>query len=161
MAPDREANPTSLCQHLIICLSKSHFQKRKMSSTYQDDALRTLSTQFHIGDAADDVTPDLLHGAIGLSTEAGEMLDAVKRALFYGGDLDRTNLIEELGDLEWYMAVIRDALNVSQEEVQQINIEKLRARYPEKFSTDHALQRDLGRERAVLENGSGPQSSTG
>ncbi len=122
-------------------------------SSYQNDALRTLSTQFHVGDAADGVTPDLLHGAIGLATEAGEMLDAVKRALFYGAELDRTNLIEELGDLEWYMAVLRAALDVSQEDVQRINIEKLRARYPEKFSTDHALRRDLDRERAVLDDG--------
>jgi NTP pyrophosphatase (non-canonical NTP hydrolase) len=125
-----------------------------MSSSYQTDALRTLSTRFHVGEEDGAVTPDLLHGAIGLATEAGEMLDAVKRALFYGAELDRTNLVEELGDLEWYMAVIRDALGVSQEDVQRINIEKLRARYPEKFSRDHALQRDLGRERAVLEKGS-------
>lgn len=120
--------------------------------SYQDDALRTLSTQFHIDEHG--VTPDLLHGAIGLATEAGEMLDAVKRALFYGADLDRTNLVEELGDLEWYMAVIRDALGVDQEEVQRINIEKLRARYPEKFTRQHALRRDLERERTVLESGS-------
>lgn len=120
-------------------------------STYQDDALRTLSTQFHISDEADGVTADLLHGAIGLATEAGEMLDAIKRALFYGAELDRTNLVEELGDLEWYMAVLRSALEVTQEEVQRINIDKLRARYPEKFSTEHALQRDLDRERAVLD----------
>lgn len=125
-----------------------------MSASYQDNALRTLSTQFHIGDEQGDVTPDLLHGAIGLATEAGEMLDAVKRALFYGAELDRTNLIEELGDLEWYMAVLRDALGVSQEEVQRINIEKLRTRYPEKFTRGHALERDLGRERAVLEKAS-------
>ena len=119
-------------------------------ASYQNDALRTLSTQFHISEEG--VTPDLLHGAIGLATEAGEMLDAIKRALFYGAELDRTNLIEELGDLEWYMAVIRDALGVDQDEVQRINIEKLRARYPEKFTQEHALERDLERERTVLEN---------
>ena len=120
-----------------------------MPDSYQSLALRTLSTQFHIGDGG--VSPDLLHGAIGVATEAGEMLDAVKRALFYGAALDRTNLVEELGDLEWYMAVIRSALGVSQEEVQRINIEKLRARYPEKFTTEHALHRDLRFEREVLE----------
>lgn len=118
---------------------------------YQATALRTLSTRFHVGDEEGEVTPDLLHGAIGLATEAGELLDAVKRALFYGGSLDRTNLIEELGDLEWYMAVIRDALDVEQAEVQRINIEKLRARYPEKFTRQDALNRDLRREREVLE----------
>lgn len=120
---------------------------------YQAQALRTLSTRFHMGDDPSEVTPDLLHGAIGLATEAGELLDAVKRALFYGGSLDRTNLVEELGDLEWYMAVIREALEVEQSEVQRINIEKLRARYPEKFTSDDALNRDLEQERSVLEGG--------
>ena len=120
--------------------------------SYQRLALRTLSTQFHIGDKEEGVSPDLLHGAIGLATESGELLDSLKRALFYGAALDRTNLIEELGDLEWYMAVIREAVGVSQEEVQRINIEKLKARYPAKFSQENALNRDLGRERAILEN---------
>lgn len=122
---------------------------------YQSKALRTLSTQFHLGDGSDEesVSPELLHGAIGLATEAGELLDAVKRALYYGGKLDRTNLIEELGDLEWYMAVIRDALDVRQEEVQRINVEKLKARYPDKFTSDGAFNRDLPKEREILEDG--------
>lgn len=119
---------------------------------YQAQALRTLSTRFHMGDEGG-VTPDLLHGAIGLATESGELLDALKRALYYGGTLDRTNLIEELGDLEWYMAVIRDALGVDQAEVQRINVEKLKARYPEKFSSEDALERNLAAEREVLEGG--------
>ncbi len=127
----------------------------RSSSSYQSDALRTLSRQFHIGDGGDEgaVSPELLHGAIGLATEAGELLDAIKRALYYGGTLDKPNLVEELGDLEWYMAVIRDALGVDQEEVQRINIAKLRARYPEKFTTKEAYNRDLGREREIVERG--------
>ncbi len=124
-------------------------------SSYQSDALRTLSRQFHIGNGSDEgaVSPELLHGAIGLATEAGELLDAIKRALYYGGTLDKPNLVEELGDLEWYMAVIRDALGVDQEEVQRINIAKLRARYPEKFTTEEAYNRDLDREREIVERG--------
>ena len=114
-----------------------------------------MSRQFHIGDGSEEgaVSPELLHGAIGLATEAGELLDAIKRALYYGGTLDKPNLVEELGDLEWYMAVIRDALGVDQEEVQRINIAKLRSRYPEKFTTEEAYNRDLDREREIVERG--------
>lgn len=120
---------------------------------YQQEVLRTLSALFNVEENGTEgaVTPDMLHGAIGVATEAGELLDALKRSVYYGQPLDRTNLIEELGDLEWYMAVLRKALDVSQEEVQRINIEKLRARYPEKFTDTHALHRDLDRERDVLE----------
>lgn len=122
---------------------------------YQEQALRTLSARFVVGekDEPGRATADMLHGAIGLSTEAGELLDALKRAVFYGEPIDRTNLVEELGDLEWYMAVLREALGVTQDEVQRRNIEKLRARYPEKFTTYHALNRDLEKERTVLEGG--------
>ena len=124
-----------------------------MEDDYQNQALRTLSARFIVGEKGDPgrATPDMLHGAIGLATEAGELLDAIKRALFYGQPLDRTNLIEELGDLEWYMAVLRDAIGVTQEDVQARNIAKLRARYPQHFTTQDALNRDLGRERSILE----------
>ena len=120
---------------------------------YQQEALRTLSAKFIVdeNEKSEKVTPDLLHGAIGIATEAGELLDALKRSIYYGQPLDRTNLVEELGDLEWYMAILREALGVTQGEVQRINIEKLRARYPEKFTSLHALHRDLEKERDVLE----------
>ena len=127
---------------------------------YQKEALRTLSTQFHVSgvtqhlaDHTEGVTPELLHGGAGLVTEAGEFMDALKKAIFYGAELDRTNLIEELGDLEWSMAIIRDVLDVSQDDVQRINIEKLCARYPEKFTSEAANNRDLDTERAILEQG--------
>jgi len=129
-------------------------------TNYQEQALRTLSTHFVLGEKGEPgrATPEMLHGAIGLATEAGELLDVLKRAVYYGQPIDRTNLIEELGDLEWYMAVLRDALGVTQEEVQERNIAKLRARYPERFTNVHALKRDLAKERAVLEgeDGSAP-----
>jgi NTP pyrophosphatase (non-canonical NTP hydrolase) len=120
---------------------------------YQEQALRTLSAGFTVGEKGDPAraTPEMLHGAIGLATEAGELLDALKRAIYYGAPLDRTNLVEELGDLEWYMAVLRAALGVTQEEVQRRNIAKLRARYPERFTREDALNRDLAKERAILE----------
>jgi hypothetical protein len=104
-------------------------------------------------DAEDDgLTEDMLHSAMGLFTEAAEFLSCVYASCFEGAPLDATNAIEELGDLEWYMAVMRKRLDVSQEQVQRTNIAKLRARYPDKFATRDALNRDLGNERAVLES---------
>lgn len=96
-------------------------------------------------------TQRLLHGSIGLATEAGEMLDAVKKHVFYGAPLDDVNLAEEVGDLFWYCAIICDSLGVSFEEIQEKNIAKLKARYGEKFNEEGALHRDLDKEREVLE----------
>lgn len=99
-------------------------------------------------------TADMIHSAMGIFTEAAESLLAVYASCFEGQRFDKTNAVEELGDLEWYMAVMRNRLGISQEQVQRTNIAKLRARYPEKFAAEEALNRDLGRERAILESSS-------
>jgi NTP pyrophosphatase (non-canonical NTP hydrolase) len=72
---------------------------------------------------------DLWHGATGVSGEAGELLDAVKKHVVYQKDLDRENVIEELGDLEFYMEQIRQNLGITREETLDHNIDKLRVRY--------------------------------
>lgn len=94
----------------------------------------------------------LLHAAIGLATESGEIQDQLKKAVFYGKPLDRVNLAEELGDLFWYMAIMADQLGTSFDEIQEKNIAKLKARYGAKFTEAAALNRDLDTERAILES---------
>lgn len=93
----------------------------------------------------------LLHGGIGLATESGEFLDALKRHIFYGKPLDTVNLAEEMGDLFWYMAVVCNAVGVSFEDVMEKNIAKLQARYGSKFSEHRATNRDLIAERRILD----------
>lgn len=98
-------------------------------------------------------TTQLLHGAIGLATESGEILDALKKHIYYGKTLDRVNLMEECGDCLWYIALLIRELGYSFEEVAEINIKKLRARYGEKFSEYDATNRNLQAEREILERG--------
>jgi NTP pyrophosphatase (non-canonical NTP hydrolase) len=93
----------------------------------------------------------LLHASMGICTEAGELQDQLKKHIFYDKELDTVNLAEELGDLFFYSAVMLDELGLSFEEVMKNNIEKLRARYGEKFSKNKALKRDLKKERKILE----------
>jgi len=93
----------------------------------------------------------LLHAMIGMCTEAGEIQDQMKKAIFYGKVLDKTNLVEELGDVMWYIAVACDTLGVSLEEVMAKNNAKLEARYGKVFTETAALNRDLTKERDILE----------
>lgn len=93
----------------------------------------------------------LLHGAIGLATEAGEIQDQLKRHIFYGKALDKTNLKEEVGDVLWYLAVTLHALNYTFEEAMDMVIAKLKERFGEKFSEEKALNRNLAVEREILE----------
>lgn len=92
----------------------------------------------------------LLHGAMGCNTESGELLDAMKKHIFYQKPLDTNNIREELGDLMWYIAIICNEMGWRLEDVMQINIDKLHTRYPEKFTSKHATQRDLFAEQQVL-----------
>lgn len=92
-----------------------------------------------------------LHAAIGISTEGGELLDAFKKALFYGKELDRANVLEEVGDVLWYSALLLDSMGGNFETASATVIEKLKRRFPEKFTQEKALKRDLKAEREVLE----------
>ena len=72
---------------------------------------------------------DLLHMAVGVAGEAGELLDAVKKHVIYNKPVDKENIIEELGDLEFYMQGIRANLFILRSEVLEFNIQKLTKRY--------------------------------
>ena len=72
---------------------------------------------------------NLLHMVIGISGESGELLDSVKKAVIYQKPLDIVNVIEELGDLEFYMEGLRQELRITREETLQATIDKLSVRY--------------------------------
>lgn len=105
----------------------------------------TLALAKNGQDIINDLTPekaDLLHMAVGVSGEAGELLDAVKKAVIYNKEMDLENIIEELGDLEFYMSKIRQIVGVTREEILQRNIDKLSVRYAKgKYSNDQAQER--------------------
>lgn len=91
-----------------------------------------------------------MHHLIGLQTEVGELVDAYKKAIYYGTPLDTVNVLEEVGDLEYYLELFCDSAGVDREVAKERVIQKLRQRYPDKFTTKDAIDRDLGAERAVL-----------
>jgi len=94
---------------------------------------------------------DNIHMLFGMLTELGEITDVFKKELAYGKEVDWVNVKEEVGDLMWYIAGFCNINDFDLEEILQTNIDKLRARYPEKFTTTHALNRDLEKERSILE----------
>lgn len=108
-----------------------------------------------IGDRVQPPTPfdrDIIHGILGIMSESGELGELLLKVLDFK-EFDLTNLKEELGDIFWYMAQICEACGWTFEEIQELNIKKLKARYSDKFTKDAALNRDLEKERKVLENG--------
>jgi NTP pyrophosphatase (non-canonical NTP hydrolase) len=93
----------------------------------------------------------LIHYSIGMCTELGELQDALKKYIAYGKELDKVNLIEESGDILWYLARTLDTLGSSFEEAMAANAAKLMKRYGTQFTEEAALQRDVSAERITLE----------
>jgi len=85
-------------------------------------------------------------------TEVGELADAFKKYMAYGKDVDWVNVEEEAGDLLWYIAGFFEFNNISMSHILRQNIAKLESRYPEKFTEDKAIHRDLDAERSILES---------
>lgn len=84
---------------------------------------------------------DLAHAALGLTGEAGEFADAVKKHIIYSQPCDFENMREELGDILWYCALAANVLGFSLETVARLNIEKLAKRYPDQYTDHHAAVR--------------------
>lgn len=111
------------------------------ANDYQMEALRTESPFPYDNVEIDEDSIRLMQGLMGLNGEAGEAIDIFKKHFFQGHELDREHLAKELGDIAWYLAVSADALGYDLETIFVMNVEKLRARYPEGFEVDRSVNR--------------------
>ena len=96
------------------------------------------------GEIIKSLTPQaahLWHMASALCGEAGELFDAIKKSVIYEKDLDVENVVEELGDMEFYMEGIRSSLEITRLESLAHNILKLDKRYGEEYTNQSAQER--------------------
>lgn len=75
----------------------------------------------------------IMNACLGLSGEVGELTDMVKKWFFHEKTLDETHLKKELGDVMWYVAMMCQSMGWELDDILQMNIDKLKARYPEGF----------------------------
>lgn len=92
------------------------------------------------------VNPRLFHAVIGTVTEAVELIEA----LDLYSPMDNINILEEFFDINWYEAIAIDELGGDWQTILDKGIEKLRVRYPEKFTNSDAINRDVDKERNIL-----------
>lgn len=92
----------------------------------------------------------IIHAMMGLISEAGEILEEVIKSSLENRELNKDNLKEESGDLLWYIALLLRNVGSDFETEAKRNTDKLFARYPEKFTSEKALNRDLEKEQEVL-----------
>lgn len=88
--------------------------------------------------------PRILNGLMGLNGEAGETIDILKKHYYQGHPLDKEHLAKELGDVAWYIAISADAIGYDLETILQMNVDKLKARYPDGFDPERSMHRKEG-----------------
>lgn len=146
--------------NMLDAIKKNIFYDKDINAEQWDSNLNTItsmdvfeSKHFNLKDSSKlNLDPRLFHAIIGIATESTELVEAVIKAINTGNDIDHVNVREELGDLNWYQAIAIDASNANWEDILNKNIAKLKHRYPEKFTSDKAINRDLSTERAILES---------
>ncbi|WP_232329777.1 MULTISPECIES: nucleoside triphosphate pyrophosphohydrolase family protein [unclassified Sporosarcina] len=84
---------------------------------------------------------NLSNYAMGLSGEAGEVVDLLKKHVYHEHPLDREELAGELGDTLHYLSGLASMNGLTLEEIAIKNIEKLKKRYPNGFSKEDSLNR--------------------
>lgn len=85
----------------------------------------------------ENVTPSLFDAP----KRNGECIDILKKHLYQGHAFDSEHMAKELGDVAWYLAISAEAIGYDLETIFQMNIDKLRARYPDGFDAEHSLHR--------------------
>ena len=106
---------------------------------YQEDAKRTMG--YRTLDSF-----NLAVAGLGITGEAGEVADYIKKVVSHGHKLDPKKLMAELGDTMWYISLLATLLEVSLEDIAKQNIAKLRARYPQGFESARSVNREESKE---------------
>ena len=104
---------------------------------YQKLAMRTCSIPYNESGNM------LRHAVFGLTSEAGEVAGILQK-IYQGHPFDTAYFAKELGDCLWMIAEACTAVNLTVETVMEMNIDKLKARYPEGFDVEHSLHRAEG-----------------
>lgn len=119
---------------------------------YQEQAMRTndghaqdrLADRMLAGIMHKKDVAELINGLMGLTGEAGELTDLFKKWIFHNAPLDEEHAKKEVGDVLWYVAMICRSMGWSMDVIMQMNIDKLKARYPEGFDTEKSNHRKEG-----------------
>ena len=103
---------------------------------YMDEVMRTYA-------GSNTATDKLTLAALGLAGESGEVADSIKKVLYQGHHLDILHLVEELGDVLWYLTLACNAAECTLEDVMNVNVAKLQKRYPHGFDSERSIHRDM------------------
>ena len=165
------APPDSAQQRIVEKKDEAHFMFSKLQKYVEDekviDAFKRIffygkppKTPIEVQQIAEYVEnplkdislqqTEMLHCLLGMCTETFELISAVLKYI-QNGEFDKVNAFEEIGDTMWYISYMVSVLGGDFEDILEKNINKLKERYPDKFNSDNAVNRNLDVERKTLE----------
>ena len=140
----------TMTENKVIDTNKYIEFVRQTTSPASSDFAALLTRLTELEASADADVPRLMTAAFGISAEAGEFTEVIKKIFLQGKPYNEDNVFHlkrELGDICWYIAQACMALDTTFEEVLQMNYEKLSARYPEGtfdvFRSENRVEGDL------------------
>lgn len=113
---------------------KVNYEKQALSTDLTSGGYINLLENLTIGQVR------LIHAALGLSGEVGEVTDMIKKSIMYNKDIDKEKILLECGDVLWYMNILLNHLGSDFETVMKMNINKLKKRYPNGFDKKDAIE---------------------
>lgn len=103
---------------------------------YQKQSTRTLNPTLN-------GTEQIINMIMGMNGEVGELTDLFKKNMFQGHELVTERVIEELGDIMFYIVNLCTMLDIKMEDVLDYNVEKLQKRYPDGFDRKRSINREV------------------
>lgn len=139
---------------LLDMYKKQIFYGKEISLNKKRDLfenLENLITDIPFNDKLGNVNPRILHSILGCSSESGELIEALLIGI-ETGNIDYVNIAEEMADINWYQAIFYDESSLKWSNSLDANIAKLKQRFPDKFNSTDAIERNLDAEREILES---------
>jgi hypothetical protein len=143
--------------NLLDMIKKNVFYGKEIDKSKWNIALSQIR-QEHIKniDTANEsqsinIDPRLFHTILGIATEGTELIEAALSTITSNNDLDLVNIREEFFDVCWYLLVGHDAINQPLDQTLEMGFNKLKLRYPDKFTSEAAINRDTDAERELME----------
>lgn len=124
-------------------MTGNEYQELAMRTNDHKASERVLQKLDDYSQEIDDVG-GILNASLGLSGEVGELNDMIKKWIFHEKPIDKMHLKKEIGDVCWYIAMMCEAWGFNLEQIMQLNINKLKERYPEGFDVVRANNRKDG-----------------
>jgi NTP pyrophosphatase (non-canonical NTP hydrolase) len=131
---------------VIVAARMVESAKKALFYGKEQVSLQNLATYYESQPTiVSDEKNQIRHAIMGIVGEAGELASLVADP-----ESERMQFIDEAGDILWYLALLFDQLGVTFEEVQDRNIAKLTERYPAKFTTEQAINRNVEKEQLAF-----------